>query len=182
MKHDNGGGPEQGGEAEVKTAVEYVKEARALVKSGRRKDAYSILLQASRHYPNHPVILSYCGWLQAVVDRKQQSGLAACRKAFVLFKTSDPAAAGRVYPVLYLNLGRTLLLARKKKEAVENFEKGLTYDKSNVELKQEMKVLGTRKQPPVPFLSRSNPINKLIGKIVHEKSRKRDSPDRSRRF
>lgn len=155
---------------QIKPAIECVKEARALLRSGRRKDAYSILLQAGRHYPNHPVILSYCGWLQAVVDKKHQSGLAACRKAFVFFKTSDPAAAGRVYPVLYVNLGRTLLLAGRKKEAVDNFQKGLKHDRSNVELKKEMQMLGMRKKPPLTFLSRSNPLNKLIGKLRHDNS------------
>jgi hypothetical protein len=159
--------PEQGSDSAVRPAVESIKEARALLRSGRLKEAYGVLLQASGHYPGHPVVLSYCGWLQAIVDKKHHSGLAACRRAFVLFKTSDPETAARVYPVLYLNLGRTLLLAGRKKEAVENFEKGLKHDKGNVELKKEMKALGSRKQPPVSFLSRSNPINKLIGKMIH---------------
>ena len=104
------------------------------------------------------------------MDKRYQSGLAACRKAFVLFKTSDPGAAGRVYPVLYVNLGRTLLLAGRKKEAVDNFQKGLNYDRANVELKKEMQALGIRKQPPLPFLSRSNPVNRLIGKLLHGNS------------
>lgn len=170
MAHDEIPIAEQDGQREIKPAAECIKEARALVRSGRRKDAYRILLQAGGNYPTHPVILSYCGWLQAVVDKKYQSGLAACRKAFVLFKTSDPGAAGRVYPVLYVNLGRTLLLAGRKKEAVDNFQKGLNHDRANVELKKEMQALGIRKQPPLPFLSRSNPVNRLIGKLLHGNS------------
>jgi tetratricopeptide (TPR) repeat protein len=156
---------------DVMPAVEYLKAARVHLRSGRRKEAYSILLQASTIYPSQPVILSYCGWLQAVVDKKHRSGLATCRKALVLFKTSDPELAGRVYPIIFLNLGRTFLAAGRKKEAVENFQKGLKYDRSNVELKKEMKLLGMRKKPPITFLSRSNPLNLIIGKLFHANPR-----------
>lgn len=148
-------------------AVEYLKAARTHIRNGQRREAYGILLQADAHYPEHPIILSYLGWLQAVVDKKHRSGLAACRKAFVLFKTSDPQSAGRIYPVLYHNLGMTFLAAGRKKEAVESFQKGLRYDMHHGELKKEMKLLGTRKKPPIAFLSRSNPLNMIIGRLLH---------------
>jgi tetratricopeptide (TPR) repeat protein len=154
------------GTADILPPGEYVKAARARIKNGQRKQAYSILLHAMALYPNNAVILSYCGWLQAIVDRKYKSGIAACRKAFVAFKASDPHTAGIVYPILYLNLGRAFLAAGKKKEAVENFSKGLRHDRGHIELKKEMQVLGTRKSPPVPFLSRSNPINKYVGRLL----------------
>src|SRR3990172_8519024 len=161
-------GPE--GTADVLPPGEYVKAARAHLRNGQRKQAYGILLQAMALYPEHAVILSYCGWLQAIVDKKHKSGIAFCRKAFVAFKASDPHTAGIVYPILYLNLGRAFLAAGKKKEAVENFSKGLRHDRGHIELKKEMQVLGTRKSPPVPFLSRSNPINKYAGKLLDSTS------------
>lgn len=148
-------------------AAAYLKEALVQLRGGHRKEAYNILLEANITYPDHPYILSYYGWLQAVVDKKYQSGLAACSKAFVLFKTSDSETAEKVYPVLYLNLGRTFLVAGKKKDAFENFQKGLKYNRSNAELKKEMKLLGMRKKPPLPFLSRSNPLNIIIGRLFH---------------
>ena len=157
-------GPSQPAEL---SAVEYIKAARTHIRNGRRREAYSILLQADASYPDHPIILSYLGWLQAVVDKKHRSGLAACRKAFVLFKTSDPHSAGRIYPVLYHNLGMTFLAAGRKKEAVESFQKGLRYDRHHGELRKEMKLLGTRKKSPIAFLSRSNPLNMIIGKLLH---------------
>jgi tetratricopeptide (TPR) repeat protein len=149
---------------------EYMKAARAHLRNGQRKQAYGILLQAVALYPEHAVILSYCGWLQAIVDKKYKSGIAACRKAFVVFKASDPHTAGIVYPILYLNLGRAFLAAGKKKEAVENFNKGLRHDRGHVELKKEMRFLGTRKKPLVSFLSRSNPINKYVGILLDSTS------------
>ena len=114
--------------------------------------------------------LSYLGSLQAVVDKKYKSGLATCRKAFVQFKTPDPQSAARVYPILYLNLGKAFLANGRKKDAVESFRKGLQYDRSNVEIKKEMKLLGLRKEPPIAVLSRSNLLNRIIGKMIHVKS------------
>jgi tetratricopeptide (TPR) repeat protein len=155
---------------DVVPAAAYLKEALLQLRGGRRKDAYSILLEASMTYPDHPYILSYYGWLQAVVEKKYQSGLAACKKAFDLFTTIDTETAEKVYPLLYLNLGRTFLIAGKKKDAFDNFQKGLKYDGNNAELKKEMKLLGKRKKPPLPFLSRGNFLNIIIGKLFHSKT------------
>jgi tetratricopeptide (TPR) repeat protein len=161
------GSSEQEGQPSEVPAIEYIKAARAHLRNGRRKEAYGILLQAGAVYPDHPIILSYLGWLQAVVDKRYRSGIAACRKAFVLFKTSDPQSAARVYPILYHNLGMTFLAAGRKKDAVESFQKGLRYDRHHGEIKKEMKLLGIRKNPPIAFLSRSNLLNRIIGKLVH---------------
>ena len=171
QNHPKAESPE--GLASAKPVAAYIKEVRACLKNGQRKQAYTIVLQALALFPDHALLLSYCGWLQAVVDRKHHSGITTCRKAFVTFKSSDPHTAGIVFPILYLNLGRAFLVAGKKKEAVENFIKGLKHDRSNIELKKEMKLLGTRKDPFLPFLSRSNPINKYIGKLRNDSSRSR---------
>ncbi len=155
---------EDGAQASL-PVVEYLKAARTQLRDGRPKAAYAVVLKACSIYPDHPVILSYYGWLQAVVDKKPRSGVTFCRRAFTTFKTSDPHIAGSIYPVLYLNLGRTLLLAGRKQEAVESFGRGLTYDRGHRELKKEMTSLGIRKSPVLPFLSRSNPLNRLLGKF-----------------
>ncbi len=148
-------------------ATEYLKAARVQLRDGRFKEAYTIVLKACNVHPTHPLVLSYYGWLQAVVDKKPRSGVTFCRRAFTNFKTADPHAAGSVYPVLYLNLGRTLLLSGRKKEALESFGRGLSYDRCHRELKKEMNALGIRRKPVLPFLSRSNPLNKLLGKVRH---------------
>lgn len=154
-------------DAKTKSAAEYVKEARALLLDGQRREAYQLLIQAVGYYPENAIILSYYGYLQSLVDRKYQSALAACKRALALFEAADKSSARILYPILYLNLGRTCIAAGKKKEAIVAFTKGLSHDKSHPELKKEMRLLGTRKNPPVPFLSRSNPVNKYIGKMLH---------------
>jgi tetratricopeptide (TPR) repeat protein len=161
-------GPGKPEPAKVIKPVQYLRAARAHLKNGRQKAAYSILLRALVHYPDEPLILSYCGCLQAIVDKKYRSGVEACRKAIVLFKPEDAYTAGVIYPVLYLNLGRAYLAAGRKKDAIEAFSKGRKYDRSHVEIKKELNFLGVRKEPPLPFLSRSNPINKYIGLLLHK--------------
>ncbi len=149
------------------TAAEFVKAARIQLRDGERNRAYQTLREAMIEYPENPIVLSFYGYVQTIVDKRFQSGMAACRKSLGLFNPSDAASARALYPVLYLNLGRACAAAGRKKEAVEAFAKGLKHDKGHVELKKEMKALGMRKQPPLPFLSRSNPINKYLGIILH---------------
>ncbi|MCL5021977.1 MAG: tetratricopeptide repeat protein [Nitrospirae bacterium] len=65
-------------------------------------------------------------------------------------------------PVHYLNLGRIYLLAGKKADAIRAFREGLSHERDQ-EIIEELDRLGTRKRPLLPFLGRSNPINKLLG-------------------
>ena len=153
-------------------ANDYIREARTFLKNGERKAAYGVLLQAVVHYPDNALILSYYGSLQAIVDKKYRSGIESCRKALAMFKAADMYTAGIVFPILHLNLGRAYLAAGKKKEATEAFAKGLAYDRNHGELKKEQQLLGVRQAPPVSFLSRSNPINKYIGLLLHATGKK----------
>jgi tetratricopeptide (TPR) repeat protein len=166
---ERGGAKAEGPEGPGKTAdpIDYIKAARARLREGNHREAYGVLQQAIADYPENALILSYFGCLQAIVDRKYRSGIDACRRALALFKAPDKYSIGVIYPILYLNLGRACLAAGRKQEAIEAFIKGLKYDRSHRELKKELVLLGIRKQPVVPFLSRSNPINKYIGMLLH---------------
>lgn len=68
-------------------------------------------------------------------------------------------------PVLYLNLGRIYLFSNKKNEAIEIFREGLRQG-TNPQIVEELNRLGTRKPPVLPFLKRSNPLNKYLGIIL----------------
>lgn len=150
-----------------KKPAEFIREARNLLWDGDEKQAYGVMLRAIVHYPDNILIQSYFGCLQAIVDRKYRSGIDTCRKALHQYKAPDAYSAGIVYPILHLNLGRANLAAGKKEDAIKIFSKGLKYDGNHSELKKELRLLGIRKKPVVPFLSRSNPINKYIGIILH---------------
>lgn len=62
----------------------------------------------------------------------------------------------------FLSLGRIYLLSGQKKEAIRMFRMGLRCGR-NQEILRELDRLGLRKDPLIPFLNRSNPINKYLG-------------------
>ncbi len=151
--------------------VDYLKAVKAHLRSGRQKDAFRLLQQAVIRFPEDPLMLSYFGCLQALVDKKYRSGVETCKKAIGLLKKSESFGEEVLYPVFYLNLGRAYIAAGRKKDAIDAFNKGLQYDNGNRDLQKELRGLGVRKRPPVPFLDRSNPINKYIGMILHMKQK-----------
>jgi tetratricopeptide (TPR) repeat protein len=145
---------------------DYLRAVRSHLRSGRHKEAYSLLLQANVRFPEDPFILSYYGCFQALVDKKYRSGVENCKRAIALLKKQGPSSEEMLYPVFYLNLGRAYIAAGKKKDAIDALKKGMKYEGSNTDLKKELLGLGVRKSPPVAFLDRSNPINKYIGMIL----------------
>jgi tetratricopeptide (TPR) repeat protein len=154
--------------AEELKPADYLRAVKAQLRSGNQKEAFRILQQASLHFPEQPLVLSYYGCLQAVVDKKYRSGIDNCKKAIALMRQLESFDMEVIFPVLYLNLGRACVAAGKRRDAVDSFNKGLKYDNGNRELLKELRALGERKRPPVPFLDRSNPINKYIGMILQK--------------
>lgn len=63
----------------------------------------------------------------------------------------------------YSNLAELYLIARKRNKAVMVLERGVKICKSKKALLDKWRMLGMRKSPPLPFLSRSNPVNKYLG-------------------
>jgi tetratricopeptide (TPR) repeat protein len=173
-KPGNLGEPPRPEEQQEIKASDYLRAVRTHLRNGKIKDAYSFLLQANVQYPEDPLILSYYGYLQAVVDKKFRSGVENCKRAILLLKEQGLSSEKVPYSVFYLNLGRAFVAAGRKKDAIDALKKGLKYDSGNIDLKKELQGLGERKQPPVPFLDRTNPINKYIGMIL--KSEKKAPP------
>ena len=166
-KYTAGNGPSEGHHEDIKPS-DYLRAVRSHLRNGKPKEAYGLLLQATVQYPEDPLILSYFGCLQALVDKKFRSGVDACKRSILLLKKQNTFSEEVLYPVFYLNLGRAYAAAGKKKDAIDAFKKGLKYDSGNSDLKKELLGLGVRKQPPVPFLDRTNPINKYIGMILNK--------------
>jgi tetratricopeptide (TPR) repeat protein len=156
---DNGGGMRPG---------DYLRHVKVHLRKGSQKEAFSLLQQASVEYPDDPFILSYYGCLQALVDKKYRAGVDKCKQAISLLKKGSSFGEDMLYPAFLLNLGRAYVAAGRKKDALEAFEKGLKYDNNNRDIQMELRAMGSRKKAPVPFLDRSNPINKYIGLMRKE--------------
>jgi tetratricopeptide (TPR) repeat protein len=150
-----------------KTPSEYLDEIKTLLQRKNNIKAIKLLNAALEQYPNEPFILSYYGCLEAILNKNYTYGIEACLKSIKILKEKMPIGHEFFYPVLYLNLGRTYLVAKNKKTAIETFRKGLVFDNENKDLLQEMRKLGIRRKPVVRFLARSHPINKYIGMILH---------------
>lgn len=63
----------------------------------------------------------------------------------------------------YKNLAEAYILMENKSKTVQVLRKGLCIDKHSRQLVEALREFGTREKQALPFLSRSNPVNKYIG-------------------
>lgn len=109
------------------------------------------------HMP--PNAFSYLGFALAYRENKAEEGVALCRQA---------CETGYFDADNYMNLARTCLLAQDRKAAFIAVEEGLRANEHHHGLLTIKQKLGTRRKPVLPFLSRSNVFNILLGKFRHE--------------
>ncbi len=155
-----------------KLRPEYFEEVQQLLRRGNGKSALNTLRLALVKFPDDPFLLSYYGCLIAVVENNSKEGVKICENAINMLNAIMPFGSEFFYPVFYLNLGRACLKDKKKKEAAKAFYEGLKNDPDNKDILWELKKMGARKPPPLPFLARSNLINKYIGKLLYKSSEK----------
>ena len=148
-----------------KLKAEYFDEFQTLLKKGNGRSALNILKVALDKYPNDPFLLSYYGCLTAIVENKAKEGIKICEDAIKQLDKAMPFGSEFFYPAFYLNLGRAHLKDNNKKKAINALHTGLSIDSNNKDILWELKKMGERKRPVVPFLKRNNPINKYIGKL-----------------
>ncbi len=132
----------------------FFKEGQKFLRKGDLEEAAKAFEKAYNLDRDNPAYMSYYGMCAALKWGKIGLGLELCTKAIKkeFFKAE-----------YYLNLGKVYLAADNKKGAITAFKKGLRFDPNNEELNEMMIQLGIRKRPIIPFLKRSNPINKYLG-------------------
>jgi len=108
------------------------------------------------HLENSPVISSCYAFCIARERGEIKKAISLCKEAI----EKEPQNS-----LHYLNLGRIYLLSNQKTEAIETFREGLRHQE-NQHIVDELNGLGTRKPPLIPFLKRSNPINRYLGIIL----------------
>ena len=122
---------------------------------GNILSALSYFEKASKIEDN-PLISSYLAFCTAKERGQVQKAISLCNDAI----KDDPENSFH-----YLNLGKIYLLEKEKEEAVNIFRQGLQYEK-NQQIADELNKIGTRKPLIIPFLKRSNVINKYLGIIL----------------
>ena len=100
-----------------RTIKEYVNEVETLIRTKSQNEAFEVLREVLEQYPNNPTLLSYLGYLKALVNKQYAEGIKSCRQSFKILKDQMSLVEGFFLPLLYLNLGRTYLIAGKKKDA-----------------------------------------------------------------
>ncbi len=100
--------------------------------------------------------LSYYGLSRAQAFGATPQSIQACETA---------ARRDFFNPDLLLNLGRVYLLAGKTTKALATFERGLELAPSHNGLRAEFNRIDRRAAPPLGIVSRSNPLNKWLGRL-----------------
>lgn len=70
-------------------------------------------------------------------------------------------------PDNHLNLATLYLLNGRRGPAIRAIERGLEIEPRHERLRAAQVRLGVRRRPPLPFLSRDNPLNVMIGQLRH---------------
>ncbi len=124
------------------------------LKEGRLDEAARAFEKAYMADREKPLYMSYYGMCAALKWGKIGMGLELCTRAIKReYKRAE----------YYLNLGKVYLEAGNKKGAITVFKKGLSIDPEHDELNEMLVGLGARKRAIIPFLKRSNPLNKHLG-------------------
>jgi len=135
----------------------YFKDGQKLLRNKNIREAMIAFKYALELNPTMPRYMSYYGLSWAMGSNSPKEALYLCQQA--VKKTL-------VQPDLFCNLGKVYLLRGDRRKAYAAFQRGLALDKGNKPILLELKTMGNRKKPILPFLPRDNALNILTGKIL----------------
>ncbi len=139
-------------DATLKSRLELIAE------SMDRRD-FSAALKEIIQLPaiaRNPMIISAQALCMAEVHKEFKSAVNMCHEAI----KKDPKN-----PEHYYRQGRILILSGRKKDSIWVFRMGLRHGRHKGII-DTLGSLGIRRPPPLDFLSRSNPFNKYLGKLL----------------
>ena len=102
------------------------------------------------------LFLSYLGCAVARIRGRADEGLALCEQA---------VKVEFYQPENWANLAEVLILSGRRAEAMNAIQQGMDIDSRYRRLRAIHRRLGRRRQPIIRCLSRSNPLNHLLGKV-----------------
>jgi tetratricopeptide (TPR) repeat protein len=147
----------------------YLDNANVLLRRKQYKNALALIREGVKAYPDNALLLSYCGYWTAKYENKYDKGIADCKEAIQVISRKVPYDLEFVYPMFFINLGRAYLAANDRKNAVETFNRLMSSNPESADVLNELKNHGLiRRKPVIPFLKRSNLINKYLGILRHK--------------
>jgi Flp pilus assembly protein TadD len=151
-----------GKEASGPDTLALFEEGLARYRLGDAAAAHAIFERSHRRAPGDPRIMSWYGVTLVLVERNSNLGILYCDQALRLVATD---------PELFLNQARAHLALGQRERAVKAVIRGLAIAPDDAALRAAQSAMGWRRRPVFPFLSRSNFLNRWLGKIRHKWSR-----------
>ncbi|MEE8574882.1 MAG: hypothetical protein V3T30_05665 [Thermodesulfobacteriota bacterium] len=138
--------------------IDRMKDAIDLTADGRYYKAKAIF-EKDHEYKRYPDAMSAYALCLAAVDKDYECAKTLCLNALKhdLYNSE-----------IYLNLGKIFLVGNNKALAIRAFRKGLGIDDTHVGLIKLACSLGIRRVPVLPFLSRRNAVNRVLGFVSYK--------------
>jgi tetratricopeptide (TPR) repeat protein len=139
-------------------AVAALEEGLRRFREGDPEGAHEKFGQAYRRAPSDPRIQSWYGLTLVLVEKNSNLGVVLV----------DGAVRG-THPDndLIINQSQVAMALGQRMRAVRALERGLAISPGQPELIAAREALGRRKRPVVPFLSRRNWLNRVLGRFQH---------------
>jgi predicted Zn-dependent protease len=144
-------------------AVAEFKRGVDLLRNGYTANAFECFRSAAEAEQENPYYLSFLGLSVARAHKKWAAALQLCEAALRLKRDE---------PQLYLNLAEVYVSASQREEAIEVLDMALTRFGYNPRIKRERNNLGRRGNRVLPFLSRQHFLNRTLGQLRHQASRR----------
>jgi tetratricopeptide (TPR) repeat protein len=148
-------GSEGAGDAAARAAWD---EGLALFAARDLAGAHAAFERAHRRDPRDPAFMSWYGLTLVLVERNSNLGVSLVDQAL---RAAGPG------PELLLNSARVHLALNQRDRAIRAISRGLELFPDDPRLQAARDAMGTRSAPVLPFLSRKNPLNRLLGRIRH---------------
>jgi tetratricopeptide (TPR) repeat protein len=135
-------------------------------REGDPEGAHEKFGQAHRRAPSDPRIQSWYGLTLVLVEKNSILGMVLVDEAV---RNPHPD------PELVINQSRVAMSLGQRVRAVRALERGLALYPGQPELVAAREALGRRHRPVLPFLSRSNWMNRMLGRIHYKWALRREA-------
>jgi tetratricopeptide (TPR) repeat protein len=144
-------------------ATATFEEGLARYREGDAAAAHALFERSHRRAPFEARFMSWYGLTLVLVERNSNLGVLYCDQAL---RVAGPE------PELLLNQARAHLALGQRDRAVRSIARGLATAPLDTALKAAQASMGWRRRPVIPFLGRSNIVNRWLGRIRHKWARK----------
>jgi len=138
-------------------------EGLARYREGDAPAAHALFERSHRRAPFDARFMSWYGLTLVLVERNSNLGVLYCDQAL---RVAGPE------PELILNQARAHLALGQRDRAVRSIVRGLATTPFDPALKAAQASMGWRRRPVIPFLGRSNVLNRWLGRLRHRWARK----------